>query len=114
MIGREWERRKAWSGPALIRRGPDFIKESWRIEDEPRVLYAKCEALYVPKYAQGIFLLFSFEGAILHKKAAKDKFFCARRNSPVDCFGREVVAGGYVDKQTLNALAFRGRLCKAR
>ena len=27
---------------------------------------------------------------------------------------REVVVGDYVDKQTLNALAFRGRLCKAR
>ena len=67
MIGREWERRKAWSGPALIRRGPDF--------------YAKCEALYVPKYAQGTFLLFSFEGSILHKKAAKDKFFWARRKA---------------------------------
>ena len=23
-VGREWERRKVWSGPALIRRGPDF------------------------------------------------------------------------------------------
>ena len=52
MIGREWERRKAWSGPVLIRRGPDF-KESRRIEpegeDEFRLHYAKCEALYVPK-----------------------------------------------------------------
>ena len=27
MIGREWERRKAWSGPALIRRGPGFLIE---------------------------------------------------------------------------------------
>ena len=61
MIGREWERRKAWSGPALIRRGPDFFKESWRIEDEPRVLYAKCEALYVPIMPKADFLLFSFE-----------------------------------------------------
>ena len=59
MIGREWERRKAWSGPALIRRGPDF--------------YAKCEALYDLR-CPIFLLLFSFEGAILHKKAAKDKF----------------------------------------
>ena len=74
MIGREWERRKAWSGPALIRRGPDFFKESWRIEDELGVLYAKCEALYVPKYAQGTFLLFSFEGSIILTYSAEQIF----------------------------------------
>ena len=51
------------------------------------------------------FLLFSFEGAILHKKAAKDKFFWARRKARSRSrrlrrgLGgrREVVAGGYVE-----------------
>ena len=67
MIGREWERRKAWSGPALIRRGPDF--------------YAKCEALYVPKYAQGTFLLFSFEDAGMYPKYSAEKIFIGEAES---------------------------------
>ena len=49
MIGREWERRKAWSGPALIRRGPDFMTE-------------------MPK---AHFLLYSFEGSILTYSAGQ-------------------------------------------
>ena len=51
MIGREWERRKAWSVPVLIRRGSDFI--------------VRCPRL---------FLLFSFEGAILHIDSAGQIF----------------------------------------
>ena len=48
---------------------------------EPRVLYAKCEALYVPKYAQGTFLLFSFEDAGMYPKYSAEKIFIGEAES---------------------------------
>ena len=74
MIGREWERRKAWSGPALIRRGPDFFKESWRAEASLESFTQSAKHFTFLKMPKADFLLFSFEGSIILTYSAEQIF----------------------------------------
>ena len=73
MIGREWKRREAWSGPALIRRGLDFLRNL----GEPKVSlesftqnaeHSTFHKMFV------ISLLEGFEGAGPRRKSGGDSW----------------------------------------
>ena len=65
MIGREWDRRKAWSGPALIRRGPDFLgrlnESSRKAKTSLGCITQSAKHFTFLEMPEARFLLYSFE-----------------------------------------------------